>query len=123
MSNKIKNNKKHFCKYCLQCFSSEKLLVKHKETCLKINGKQSVKLKSGSIKFKNHFQQLSVPFKVHDDFEPALKGVRDSDRKSNPSDTEKYQDHIPCSFAYKVLCIDDRFSKPVFFYRGKKCSQ
>ena len=52
MSNKIKNNKKHFCKYCLQCFSSEKLLVKHKETCLKINGKQSVKLKSGSIKFK-----------------------------------------------------------------------
>ena len=82
MSNKIKNNKKHFCNYCLQCFSSEKLLVKHKETCLKINGKQSVKLKSGSIKFKNHIQQLSVPFKVHDDFESALKGVRDSDTKT-----------------------------------------
>ena len=24
-----------------------KILIKHKETCLKINGKQSVKLKSG----------------------------------------------------------------------------
>ena len=45
MCNKTKNkNKKHFCKYCLQCFSSGRVLVEHKETCLKINGKQSVKL-------------------------------------------------------------------------------
>ena len=33
--------------------------------------------------------------------------------------TEKYQDHIPCSFAYKVVCIDDKFSKPAVLYRGK----
>ena len=31
MFNKTKNkNKKYFCKYCFQCFSSEKALVKHK---------------------------------------------------------------------------------------------
>ena len=23
---------------------------------------------------------------------------------------KKYQDHFPCSFGYKVVCIDDRFS-------------
>ena len=46
--------KKHFCKSCLQYFSSERVLIKHKETCLIINGKQKVKLKSGSIKLKNH---------------------------------------------------------------------
>ena len=34
--------KKHFCRYCLQCFSNEKVLVEHKKTCLEINGKQSV---------------------------------------------------------------------------------
>ena len=46
MCNETKNkNKKHFCKYCLQCFSSEKLLQEHKNVCLKINGEQSVKLK------------------------------------------------------------------------------
>ena len=39
------NNKKHFCKYCLQCFVSEKVLEKYKNVYLKINGKQSVKLK------------------------------------------------------------------------------
>ena len=27
-------NKKHFCKYCLHCFISERVLIQHKETCL-----------------------------------------------------------------------------------------
>ena len=32
MSNKTKNrNKKYFCKSCLQCFSSEKVLNEHKK--------------------------------------------------------------------------------------------
>ena len=45
MFNKTKNkNKKHFCKCCLQSFSSEKVLTEHKENCLIINGKQNVKL-------------------------------------------------------------------------------
>ena len=70
MFNKTKHkNKKHFCRYCLQCFSSERVLVEHKKTCLEINGKQTVKLRSGSIKFKNHFKQLAAPFKMHADFE------------------------------------------------------
>ena len=31
---KTKNrNKKHFCKSCLQCFSSKNMLAKHKEDC------------------------------------------------------------------------------------------
>ena len=33
--------------------------------------------------------------------------------------TKKYQDHVPCSFAYKVLRIDDRFTKPIVVYRGE----
>ena len=28
--------KKHFCKYCLQCFRSENVLIEHGKTCLKI---------------------------------------------------------------------------------------
>ena len=34
-------------------------------------------------------------------------------------ESEKYQDHIPCSFAYKVFSIDNRFRKTVVLYRGK----
>ena len=67
MFNKTKiKNKKYFCKYCLQYFSSKKVLIEHKENCLIINGKQNVKLKSGSISFKNYFKQLPVPFKIYD---------------------------------------------------------
>ena len=56
MCNKKKcKTKKHFSRYCLQCFTSERVLVEHKETSLKINGKQSATLKSGSNKFKNYF--------------------------------------------------------------------
>ena len=48
MFHKTKNkNKKWFCKSCLQCFSSENVLIKHKEGCFSINGKQSVKLQEG----------------------------------------------------------------------------
>ena len=54
MFNKTKNkNKKYFCKSCLQCFSSEKVLEKHGEDCLMISGGQNVKLEKGFIEFKN----------------------------------------------------------------------
>ena len=37
----------------------------------------------------------------------------------NGSYKEKYQDRIPCSFAYKVVCVDNKFSKDVVTYREK----
>ena len=32
---------------------------------------------------------------------------------------QKYEDHIPCNFTYKVVGIDDKFSKDVLLHRGK----
>ena len=49
-------------------------LAEHKEVCLKINGKQSVKLRDGSIKFNNYSKQLVVLFKIYAEFEFLLKG-------------------------------------------------
>ena len=116
MFHKTKNeNKKWFCKSCLQCFSSEIMLIKHKENCLSINGKQSVKLGEGIIKFENYFKQIPIPFKIYADFECNLKSVKCNEG----SYTEKYQDHIPCSFAYKIVCIDDKYTNPTIIYRGE----
>ena len=58
---------------CLEQKAKRRLFYEeHKETCLKTNGKQSVKLRSGSIIFKNHFEQQAVPFKIFADFELIL---------------------------------------------------
>ena len=53
MFHKTKNkNKKWFCKSCLQCVSSENVLIKHEEDCLSINGQQSINLEKGTIELK-----------------------------------------------------------------------
>ena len=94
-------------------------MVEHKETCLKVNGKQIAKLRSGSIKFKNYFKQLAAPFKIYLDFECNLEKIYTNEKGNDTLYTKKYQDHIACSFAYKVVCVDDNFNKPVVLYRGE----
>ena len=116
MFHKTKNkNKKYFCKSCLQCFSSKNLLTGHKEDCLSINVEQSIRLEKGSIEFKIYFKQTPAPFKIHLDFKPNLEGVEIYEA----SYLKKYQDHIQFSFAYKVVCIDDKFTRPIVVFRGE----
>ena len=83
------------------------MLTNHKEVCLSINGAQSVRLEKETIEFKKYFKQIPVPFKIYADFECNLRGV------------ECYEDHIPCSFDYKVVYVDDRFNKRIVVYRGE----
>ena len=92
--------------------------MKHKENCLSINGKQSVTLEEGIIKFENHFKHIPVPFKIYADFECNLRKVKCNEGCY----TEKFQNHIPHGFAYKVVCIDNRFTKPTFIYRRKNAA-
>ena len=35
---------------------------------------------------------------------------------------KKYQDHIPCSFAYKFVCVDYKFTKPIVVYRAENAA-
>ena len=76
MFHKTKNeNKKWFCKSCLQCFSSKNILIKYKEDFLSINGAQSVDVEEGIINFENYSKQLLVPFKICADFECNLQNT------------------------------------------------
>ena len=84
-----------------------------------INGKQNLKLKSGSISFKNYFKQLPVPFKIYGDFECISKKVECDSIKNNSSYTEKYQSHIPYSFVYKVVLLIINSVKKLFFAEKK----
>ena len=36
--------------------------------------------------------------------------------------SKKYQDHIPCSFAYNFVCVDHKFSKLIVNFRGENAA-
>ena len=118
--------KKHFCMFCLQCFSSERVLAKHKSNCLMITGKQAINMpKKGEniLKFNNFHKQLPVPFVIYADFEVITKKVQgckhgEEMEKDKRSYTEAYQTHEDCGYRYKVVCCyDDKYSKPIQTYR------
>ena len=118
MHNQTKNNgRKHFCMYCLQGFSSERVLNNHKVDCIEINGKQSIKMPApgSTVAFKNYRRQLPAPFVIYADFEAITEKV--SQKKFH---TEQYQKHTACGYGYKVVCCyDDKFSKSTKIYRGE----
>ena len=118
--NETKNkSKKWFCKSCLCCFSSEEVLIEHGKDYLLINGGQRVKLEKGFIEFNNFNKMIPAPFKIYADFECLLKEVDSGIHNDCFSYTTKYQDHIPYSFAYKLVCVDDKYSKDIVLYNGK----
>ena len=122
MYNQTKHKgRKHFCMYCLQGFSSERVLNNHTVDCIEINGEQAIKMpEPGSkIAFTNYRKQLPAPFVIYADFEAITEKV--SQKKSQ---TEQYQKHTACGYGYKVVCCyDDKFSKPIKIYRGKMTIQ
>ena len=125
MFNQTKHKeKKHFC---LQCFSSERILANHVNNCLTINGAQAINMpKQGEniLKFNNFHKQLPVPFVIYADFEAIMKkvqGCRQSeeveDEKNKRSYMEAYQTHEDCGYGYKVVCCyRERYSKPIQTY-------
>ena len=94
-------------------------MLDHGKDCLLINGGQNVKLEKGFIEFKNYPRQIPVHFKSYADFECSLKNVGCGVNNYCFSYTKKYKDHVPCSFAYKVVCVNNKFSK-MFFCTEKK---
>ncbi|PFX17748.1 Retrovirus-related Pol polyprotein from transposon 17.6 [Stylophora pistillata] len=116
--------RKHFCMYCLQCFSSERVLTDHKANCLLINGVQAVKMPTKDhniLKFNHHHKQLPLPFVIYADFEAITEKVQGCQQTDVKSFTEAYQKHTDCGYGYKVVCTyDDKYTKPIQIYRGEK---
>ena len=56
---------------------------------------------------------------IYADFESIL--VPEDNGKQNPSVscTNRYQKHVSCNYGYKLVCVDDKFSKSFKSYLGK----
>ena len=117
IQNKCKN-KTYFCDRCLYGFKREDLLINHKEDCYGIN-KNSTRIemptegKSHST-FKNHQNQMSVPYVIYADFESIIKP-----KTAQAGDkSEITSEHKACGFGYQVVQYDGKADPPVI-YRGE----
>ena len=58
--------------------------------------------------------KYQVLFKFYADFECTLK--------FEGFCLKRYQDHIACSIIYKLVCVDDKFTKPIVVFKGKNAA-
>ena len=79
------------------------MLIKHKENCLSINGKQTVKLEEGIIKFENCFKQIPVPFKIYADFERIMKEYFNKNLIMSEEEEHLFQKRNSCWICKKFI--------------------
>ena len=65
------------------------------------------------LNLKNHKKKIKASFVISADFEDNVK------QNSNESYTNKYKKLVPCSYGYKLVCVDDKFSRPFKSYLGE----
>ena len=108
--------RQYFRRYCLQCFPMKEILNNHTPNCIVVNGKQAVRMskKGSSVQFKNIHKQLPASFVIYADFEALTQKIDRCQPDDNKAYTEKYQKHVDCGYAYKlVCCYNDKFSKTI----------
>ncbi|KAK4884494.1 hypothetical protein RN001_000765 [Aquatica leii] len=111
------------CERCLNYFTTQDILNKHKSYCMNSNEccvrlpKQSEKY----LSFKNYRYQEKVPFVIYADLECILEKCNDIDSNLLNTKSKSYQKHLPFSIAYYLKCsYDDTLSK-FCTYRGIDC--
>ena len=78
-------------------------------------------LKKGKyVRLKNYERKIKSPFMIYANSESIL--VPQGIGKKNPdkSFTEKYQKHVACSYDYKSVCVEDKFSKSLVSHTSVK---
>ena len=76
-------------------------MEENRRICLKRNAQQTVKLGSGLIRFKNHFKQLVVTFRIYANFESVLKSSKYNNTKIRLQNAK----HIFLPVLLRMLCV------------------
>lgn len=112
----------YFCPYCLNGFYKESSLQKHQRYCSR-HGAQRVELpvtdENDVLEFKDYEKTLKVPFVIYADFETINIKLNTCEPKPDQSATTSTTKLDVCGFGYKVVCEDERYTKPSVIYRGK----
>ena len=59
---------------------------------------------------------------IYEDFQIILRLKENIKQIPNESFSNNYQEHVDCSYGEKLVCVDDKFIKPLKSYIGwQKC--
>ena len=70
------------------------------------------------LKFTNYGKQMELPYAIYADFESPINPIEKCFPNPNVSSTDKTSEHVPCGFAYPVVCADGEIHAPIH-YRGR----
>ena len=106
----LHHGRKCFCCYCLQALSTGQISKCNINDGFKINSRQMIQMpKEGEyIKFKKFERKVNSPFIIYADSESILVPEDNGKQKIL---SHKYQKNVACSYGYKLVCVDDKFSK------------
>ena len=62
------------------------------------------------VRFKYYEIKIKLPFMIYENI-----FVQENNGKQNPEDSylNKFQEHVACSYGYKLPCVNDKFSKSI----------
>ena len=72
------------------------------------------------VRFKSFERKIKSPFMIYEDLERIL--VPEDKGKQNPYESYTKnikQKHVAFRYGYKLVCVDDKFSKPFKSYSGE----
>ncbi|XP_065678958.1 uncharacterized protein LOC136093691 [Hydra vulgaris] len=110
LSSQLSNHdgKKHFCRNCLQGFSTEESLANHNLYCDTHDSVRIEMPKPNTMIEFNHFKKtMRVPLVVYADFESIITPINTCTPNPNESYTKQYQKHTPSSFCYYIKCFNE----------------
>jgi hypothetical protein len=94
-------HKRFHCKRCLSSFTTELAKEDHAYYC-KHHEPRRVIVDGKPVKFVNYNRSMRVPFAIYADFESFIKPIVTCQNNPEKSFTNKYQQHVPSSFAFYV---------------------
>ncbi|XP_067673083.1 uncharacterized protein [Haliotis asinina] len=106
------------CRKCLWSFSSKTRLEAHKTYCYtKAQRVDLPKPEEAVYQFGLRSQSKTerAKFLIVADFESLLVPEQ--------GNTSRLNRHVPCAYAYKVVCTDEQYSKPIQTYVGQNAAE
>ena len=110
----LHRGKKTFLSLLVTSFQYGRDKLKHYiKDCFNINGQQRIKMpnKNEYVKFKNVDNKRKSPFRIYAGLHQYQK-IIESNILKPPSYANKYPKQVAYSCGYKLVCVDDQFSKP-----------